>query len=69
MHNSEETKTINRIALHRAIQGLPRRQRDAVLYCEILGFTQAETGRVLGISQQAVDKNIRAAKKNIEARL
>lgn len=69
---SEEESTIQRIDDRkrivggiRALRKLPRGQYDAYLYCRVLGFTETETGRILGISQQAASCLVTQAKQSL----
>ncbi|HUX19349.1 MAG TPA: RNA polymerase sigma factor, partial [Acidithiobacillus sp.] len=55
-----------RHSLRNAIKALPPKQKDAVLYCDILGFSQEEAGRILGISHRAVGYRLDDARANLK---
>jgi len=55
VRNSEDA-IIARLALRAAMKRLPPKERDAFLYCDVLGFTQAEVARIVGVSQPMVTK-------------
>lgn len=63
---SEESKAIDKQMLREAIRSLPDAQYDAILYCEILGFTPPEVASVLGLSRQLVARNLKAAKASLQ---
>jgi RNA polymerase sigma-70 factor (ECF subfamily) len=52
-------------ALHRAIHGLPRAQREAVVLHYFGGFTCAETASAMGISAGAVMTHLFRARKTL----
>ncbi len=57
------------VDVRQAIKQLPPKQKDAILYCDILGFTQTEAGRILGCSQPAVKYRLEDARKNLKEKL
>ena len=54
------------IDVRAAINQLPPKQKDAIVYCDILGFSQEEAGRILGISHQAVSCRLDDARANLK---
>lgn len=69
IRNSEEGGTVNRLAVRWALKSLPKKQYDAILYCDILGFTQAEAGRILGCDQRNVGRRLESGRKNLKKKL
>jgi len=55
----------DRIAIRNAIKTLPPKQKDAVLYCDILGFSQEEAGRILGCGHQRISARLMRAKRKL----
>ena len=45
---------IRKEALHKAIDRLPEKQRDAVICCDLLGMSQEEVGEMDGVSQPTI---------------
>lgn len=63
-----EAKEINRI-LKEAIRKLPERERIVIEYIFFRGLTAIETGKILGISEQGVNKRKRSAFEKIKAEI
>ena len=64
--NSEEEAAVARLTLRQALRKLSPRQRDAYLYCKILGFTEAEAGRILGTPQRTTHDRLHASIKSLK---
>ena len=58
--DSEESM-VERIALRRAIEELPEREQETILLRFFRGLTQADTARILGVSQVQVSRLERRA--------
>ena len=56
----------SKIDLRRALRKLSRPQYDAVIYCYILEYTQAQSAQILGRSQPTISINLRRAKANLK---
>lgn len=52
-----------------AIAALPSRQRDALLLTWAGDFSNAEAGRLMGISEQAIESILSRARRTLKARL
>jgi len=67
---SEEIEAAElRLALERALDELPRRQRAAMTLVYAEGLSGAEAGRVLGVSAKAVERLLARARALIRERL
>jgi RNA polymerase sigma-70 factor (ECF subfamily) len=51
--------------LHRAIERLPRKQKKAVVLRDLMGFTSAETAKILGCAENTVRAHLFKARKNL----
>jgi RNA polymerase sigma factor (sigma-70 family) len=56
-------------ALREAIRALPRRQQEAIVLCQLAGFTESEVGDLLGISPNTVATHVRRAREGLRAQL
>ena len=56
-------------AIRSAIDALPPKQKDAIVYCDILGFSQEEAGRILGMPQQTLSGYLNRAKSALKKKL
>jgi len=56
-------------ALERAIDRLPREQREAVVLCHRAGLSQAEAAEVLGIAEGSVKARLHRARHKLRAAL
>jgi RNA polymerase sigma-70 factor (ECF subfamily) len=67
----EEGEDRNRalIALERALAGLPREQREAVILVNRLGLPLAEAGEVLGASEGAMKSRLFRARETLRVKL
>lgn len=55
--------------LHRAIEGLPERQRSALLLVHIEGLSGRETAAILDASEEAVESLLARARRSLRAAL
>jgi RNA polymerase sigma-70 factor, ECF subfamily len=53
--------------LHAALRTLPAKLREALLLVEVLGFTCAETGKILGVPEGTVKSRLFHARKRLVA--
>jgi RNA polymerase sigma-B factor len=58
-----------RLALNRALQTLPRRERQIIFMRFVEGRTQAEIGRIVGVSQVHVSRLLRSALETLRCQL
>jgi len=65
VRNSEDA-IIARLSLRAAMKQLPPKERDAFLYCDVLGFTQAEAARIVGVGQQWISDLRKQARHKIK---
>ncbi len=54
MVTHEENTLIHRITLHEIMQALPVDLLNAYMYCDVFGFTENETAKILGCGRKAV---------------
>lgn len=59
---SEQNKAVSSLSLRRAMRSLSKAQSDAILYCEILGFTQREAATILHVDHSAVSLRLSSAR-------
>jgi RNA polymerase sigma-70 factor (ECF subfamily) len=57
------------IALERALAGLPREQREAVILVNRMGLPLAEAGEVLGASEGAMKSRLFRARETLRVKL
>jgi DNA-directed RNA polymerase specialized sigma24 family protein len=62
-----EEQRLRKIGLRRAMKQLPDAQQDAILYCDILGYTEAEAAVILNRNQSNVHRNLAAAHETLMA--
>ncbi|TDR56014.1 RNA polymerase sigma-70 factor (ECF subfamily) [Halomonas ventosae] len=65
----ETDRALCRRALHAALESLPHRQRQALIWHRIEGITQAEIGRRLGVSERMAGRYITQAIAGCRERL
>lgn len=64
-----EQADLERMSPDMRLQALPPRKREALLLTAVEGFTPAETGEILGLEVDGVQKEIMDAQTSIEAQL
>lgn len=55
-----------RVALVEALAKLPRRQRDAIVFVHLLGYTPTEASIAMGVSASSVCQHIRRGRQSLE---
>ena len=63
-HDDAADDVVERLRVVSALQGLPPRQREAVILCYLLEQTQEEAARVMGISRGGLAATIHDARRN-----
>jgi RNA polymerase sigma factor (sigma-70 family) len=58
-----------RVQLARALAALSRRRREAIVLTELLGYTSAEAGRVMGVADATVRRLVQDARAGLRATL
>lgn len=64
MERDIEAGLVQRETLTEWSEALTDAQREAVRLCWVEGYTQAEAAQMLGVTQQAVSKHLRYARKH-----
>ncbi|MBM3475830.1 MAG: hypothetical protein FJX75_21390 [Armatimonadetes bacterium] len=58
-----------RVDVQRAVQSLPRDQRDSILLVLVEGLTVRQAATLLGVSQETVDRHVRRGVRRLRYQL